>query len=52
MHEIVDDNRNLYFDLLNIRNELLFDLNKFPLFTSNQRSHPVASLLNNLTSFI
>lgn len=50
MHEIVDENHNLYFDLFNIRNELLFDLNKFHLF--NQRSQPVASLLNNFTSFI
>lgn len=50
MHEIVDENHNLYFDLFSIWNELLFDLNKFHLF--NQRSQPVASLLNNLTSFI
>lgn len=48
MHEIVDENHNLY--LFSIWNELLFDLNKFHLF--NQRSQPVASLLNNLTSFI
>lgn len=50
MHEIVDENHNLYFDLFSIWNELLFDLNKFHLF--NQRSQTVASLLNNLTSFI
>lgn len=50
MHEIVDENHTQYFDLFNIRNELLFDLNKFHLF--NQRSQPVASLLNNFTSFI
>lgn len=50
MHEIVEENHNLYFDLFSIWNELLFDLNKFHLF--NQRSHPVASLLNNFTSFI
>lgn len=50
MHEIVDENHNLYFDLFNIRNELLFDLNKFHLF--NQRSQPVASLLNNLFSVL
>lgn len=50
MHEIVDENHNLYFDLFNIRKELLFDLNKFHLF--NQRSQPVASLLNNLFSVL
>lgn len=50
MHEIVDENHNLYFDLFNIRKELLFDLNKFHLL--NQRSQPVASLLNNLFSVL
>lgn len=50
MHEIVDENHNLYFDLFNIRNELLFDLNGvFHLL--NKRSQPVASPLNNFTSF-
>lgn len=27
MHEIVDENHTQYFDLFNIRNELLFDIN-------------------------